>query len=219
MNTKNVSKIGITAAAVSVGLCAWSATTMAQTRIGRVGDRICLTSSPANLDVPTRTAGRVEMAVRPGAQKRKVERVVFSEMMFANNSDRLSDVGVGRSYLVAQKLKRGNNIRVVIQGHSRSSGSSALNHDLCLQRARRSSNSSRTSVSPRAVCRQSGSGMRRPASKPTGRARCMSVRSLRSKPKIVAPVPIRARNRLIRQRCSGPAKRVFSTRSLYRPLP
>jgi outer membrane protein OmpA-like peptidoglycan-associated protein len=136
MNTKNVSKLGITAAAVSVGLCAWSATTMAQTRIGRAGDRICLTSSPANLGAPIRTAGRVEMAVRPGtdAQKQKVERVVFSEMMFANNSDRLSDVGVGRSYLVAQKLKRGTNIRVVVQGH-RIGGSSTQNHELCLQRA------------------------------------------------------------------------------------
>jgi outer membrane protein OmpA-like peptidoglycan-associated protein len=77
------------------------------------------------------------MAVRPGtgAQKQKVERVVFSEMMFANNSDLLSDVGVGRCYLVAQKLKRGTNVRVVVQGHSRISGSSALNHDLCLGRA------------------------------------------------------------------------------------
>jgi len=105
---------------------------MAQTRIGRAGDRICLVSSPANLGVPIGAAGRVEIAQHSG--KQKVERVVFSEMMFANNSDRLSDVGVGRSYLVAQKLKRGTNIRVVVQGR-RIGGSSAQNQQLCLQRA------------------------------------------------------------------------------------
>ena len=77
------------------------------------------------------------MVVGPGtgAQRQKAERVIFSEMMFANNSDRLSDVGVGRCYLVAEKLKHGTNVRVVIQGHNRITGSSALNHELSLGRA------------------------------------------------------------------------------------
>lgn len=136
MQTTMMSMLGITAAAM--GLCAWSGITMAQTSVRAPAEQICLMTSSANLGGPSRTAaGRAEMAVRPGtgAQRQKAERVVFSEMMFANNSDRLSDVGVGRCYLVAQKLKRGINVRVAIQGHSRISGSSALNHELCLGRA------------------------------------------------------------------------------------
>jgi hypothetical protein len=60
---------------------------------------------------------------------------MFSEMMFVNDSDRLSDVGVGRCYLVAQKLRHGINVRVVVQGRSGTGVSSAANHELCLSQA------------------------------------------------------------------------------------
>jgi outer membrane protein OmpA-like peptidoglycan-associated protein len=68
-------------------------------------------------------------------QKHKLERVVFSEMMFTKDSDQLSDVGVGRCYLVSQKLKHGNDVRVVVQGRGGSNASSALDQKLCLGRA------------------------------------------------------------------------------------
>jgi len=138
MRIPTMSMLGITVAAM--GLCAWSGIAIAQTGASAPADQICLMSSSANLGVPSLTAAeRADMAVRPvtgtGAQRQKAERVVFSEMMFASDSDRLSDVGVGRCYLVAQKLRRGTNVSVVIQGHSQISGSSALNHELSLRRA------------------------------------------------------------------------------------
>jgi len=132
-----MSKTGIAAVTLAaVGLCAWSGPARAQSGVQAAGGQIYLTTSPASLGAPAAPSGRVEMALRPGSSAQKnVERIVFSEMMFANHSDELSDMGVGRCYLVAQKLKRGIDVRVVIPSHGRVGGSPGASHELGLKRA------------------------------------------------------------------------------------
>jgi len=130
MNSSNLLKVGI-AAVVSVGWCAGHGGTTAQAGVNVSGERICLVAATETLNAPS---GRPEMEVRPGtnAPRQKLERVLFSEMMFSNKSDRLSDVGIGRCYLVAQKLRHGTSVTVVVQGHD---GPSALNQQVCMGRA------------------------------------------------------------------------------------
>ncbi len=136
MRTKIISIVGI--AVVAAGLCAWSGSSIAQSGIAASSGRICLISTSATPNVPGLTAAeRPDAAAQSSAsaQRQKPERVMFSEMMFVNDSDRLSDVGVGRCYLVAQKIRHGINVRVIVQGRSGTGVSSAANHELCLSRA------------------------------------------------------------------------------------
>jgi hypothetical protein len=119
VNLSDLTKLGIAAMAVA-GVCV----------LGGMA-----TASPTT-DSPTGAAGRLDAELQPGSrvQKQRVERVVFSEMMFAKKSE-LSDVGVGRCYLAAQKLKHGTNVRVIIQSRAGASDASALDQALCLERA------------------------------------------------------------------------------------
>lgn len=65
----------------------------------------------------------------------EVERVVFSEIAFQFNSSRLTDLGKGKVYLVAQKLKEKSDVVVAIEGHADYMGSDEYNQKLGLRRA------------------------------------------------------------------------------------
>lgn len=119
MNINNATKLGIAAMAVA-GICVLGG----------------MAAASPTTDSPVQTAGRLDAGLQPASrvQKQRVERVVFSEMMFAKKSE-LSDVGVGRSYLAAQKLKHGTNVRIIIQSRAGASDASALDQALCLERA------------------------------------------------------------------------------------
>jgi peptidoglycan-associated lipoprotein len=64
-----------------------------------------------------------------------VERVEFSDVNFEFDKASLTDVGRGRVYLIAQKLKDGKNVKIEIQGHTDYIGTEDYNKKLGLQRA------------------------------------------------------------------------------------
>lgn len=65
----------------------------------------------------------------------EVEKVVFPDIAFSFDSDRLTDLGKGKAYLVAQKLKEKSDVVVVIEGHADFIGSDEYNQRLGLRRA------------------------------------------------------------------------------------
>jgi len=128
---------GLIAALMAAWLCVWAGTAMAQP-VGELNAyRAYLDTMLAGWRGPALGLEWIELALRPEPRrvKQQTERVVFSDIMFASDSEKLSDVGVGRCYLIAQKLKRGTSVKVVIQGHTDHRGSSNLNQKLGLLRA------------------------------------------------------------------------------------
>jgi outer membrane protein OmpA-like peptidoglycan-associated protein len=67
----------------------------------------------------------------------EVERVVFPDVAFRFDSVELTDLGKGKVYLVAQKLKEKSDIVVVVEGHADYIGSDEYNRRLGLRRAQR----------------------------------------------------------------------------------
>ena len=67
----------------------------------------------------------------------EVEKVVFSDIAFRSNSTDLTDLGKGKAYLVAQKLKENSDVVVVVEGHADAVGSDDHNQKLGQRRAQR----------------------------------------------------------------------------------
>jgi len=65
----------------------------------------------------------------------EVERVVFPEVAFEFNSSRLTNLGKGKVYQVAQKLKEKSDVVVAVEGHADYIGSEEYNQKLGLRRA------------------------------------------------------------------------------------
>jgi outer membrane protein OmpA-like peptidoglycan-associated protein len=65
----------------------------------------------------------------------QVERVAFPDINFEFDKATLTDVGRGRCYLIAQKLKEGKNVKIEIQGHTDYIGTEDYNKKLGMQRA------------------------------------------------------------------------------------
>ncbi|MFQ5681688.1 MAG: OmpA family protein [Candidatus Binatia bacterium] len=65
----------------------------------------------------------------------EVEKFVLPEVAFRFDSTDLTDLGIGRIYLAAQKLKEKSNIVVVLEGHADFIGSEEYNRRLGLRRA------------------------------------------------------------------------------------
>lgn len=65
----------------------------------------------------------------------QVEKAVFSDINFDFDKATLTDVGRGRVYLIAQKLKEGKNVKIEIQGHTDYIGTDEYNKQLGLRRA------------------------------------------------------------------------------------
>jgi outer membrane protein OmpA-like peptidoglycan-associated protein len=65
----------------------------------------------------------------------QVEKVSFSDVTFEFDKATLTDVGRGRVYLIAQKLKEGKNVKIEIQGHTDYIGTEDYNKKLGTQRA------------------------------------------------------------------------------------
>lgn len=65
----------------------------------------------------------------------EVEKVLFPDIAFQFNSAQLSDLGRGKAYLVAQKLKEKSDVMVVIEGHADAVGSEDYNQRLAQRRA------------------------------------------------------------------------------------
>ena len=59
----------------------------------------------------------------------------FSDITFEFDKATLTDLGRGRVYLIAQKLKEGKNVKVEIQGHTDYIGTEDYNKALGLKRA------------------------------------------------------------------------------------
>jgi outer membrane protein OmpA-like peptidoglycan-associated protein len=66
----------------------------------------------------------------------EVEKIVFPDVAFRFDSAELTDLGKGKVYLAAQKLKEKNDIAVVIEGYTDDVGSEEYNQRLGLRRAR-----------------------------------------------------------------------------------
>jgi outer membrane protein OmpA-like peptidoglycan-associated protein len=64
-----------------------------------------------------------------------VERIVFSDIAFDFDKATLTDLGKGRVYLVAQKLKENKSIKVVVEGHTDFIGTDEYNQSLGLRRS------------------------------------------------------------------------------------
>ena len=65
----------------------------------------------------------------------QVEKVQFQDVTFEFDKATLTDVGRGRCYLIAQKLKEGKNVKIEIQGHTDYIGTDDYNKKLGMQRA------------------------------------------------------------------------------------
>lgn len=65
----------------------------------------------------------------------EVEKVVFPGVAFRFDSAELTDLGKGKVYLTAQKLKEKSDVTVVVEGHTDYMGSEAYNERLGLRRA------------------------------------------------------------------------------------
>jgi len=65
----------------------------------------------------------------------EVEKVLFPDIAFRFDSAQLTDLGKGKAYLVAQRLKEKTDIVVVIEGHADAIGSDDYNMKLGLRRA------------------------------------------------------------------------------------
>jgi peptidoglycan-associated lipoprotein len=65
----------------------------------------------------------------------QVEKVAFPDVTFEFDKATLTDVGRGRVYLIAQKLKEGKNVKIEIQGHTDYIGTEDYNKKLGIQRA------------------------------------------------------------------------------------
>lgn len=76
-----------------------------------------------------------KIVVKEVPQVVEVERVVFTDIAFQFNSNRLTDLGKGKTFLVAQKLKEKTDVVVVIEGHTDSIGNEGYNRALGLRRA------------------------------------------------------------------------------------
>ena len=70
----------------------------------------------------------------------EVEKIVFPDVAFRFNSVDLTDLGKGKIYLAAQKLKEKSDIMVVIEGHADYVGSDEYNQRLGLRRAEKVKN-------------------------------------------------------------------------------
>lgn len=79
---------------------------------------------------------RVEKTVLKEVSKIvEVEKIVFPDVAFRFNSTELTDLGKGKVYLTAQRLKEKSDIVVVIEGHADYIGSEEYNQRLGLRRA------------------------------------------------------------------------------------
>ena len=67
----------------------------------------------------------------------EVERIVFPDIAFQFNSAELTDLGKGKAYLAAQKLKEKPEIVVAIEGHADYIGDDGYNQKLGLRRGER----------------------------------------------------------------------------------
>jgi outer membrane protein OmpA-like peptidoglycan-associated protein len=65
----------------------------------------------------------------------EVEKVMFQDVNFEFDKATLTDLGRGRVYLIAQKLKEGKNVQVEVQGHTDYIGTDEYNKTLGLKRA------------------------------------------------------------------------------------
>jgi OOP family OmpA-OmpF porin len=65
----------------------------------------------------------------------RVERLVFSDINFEFDKSILTNLGKGKTYLVAQKLKESQNVKVVIAGHADYIGTEQYNLNLARRRA------------------------------------------------------------------------------------
>jgi outer membrane protein OmpA-like peptidoglycan-associated protein len=65
----------------------------------------------------------------------ETEKVTFPEIAFQFDSSRLTDLGKGKTYLVAQRLKEKADVVVVIEGHADVIGTEPYNERLGLRRA------------------------------------------------------------------------------------
>jgi outer membrane protein OmpA-like peptidoglycan-associated protein len=67
----------------------------------------------------------------------EIERVVFPDIAFRFDSSELTDLGKGKIYLLAQKIKEKADVVVAIEGHTDSVGTDEYNQRLGLRRAQR----------------------------------------------------------------------------------
>ena len=65
----------------------------------------------------------------------EVEKVIFPEVAFEFDSAKLTDLGKGKAYLVAEKLKEQSDLVVVLEGHADYIGTEKYNQKLAFRRA------------------------------------------------------------------------------------
>ena len=67
----------------------------------------------------------------------EVEKIIFPDIAFRFDSSELTDLGKGKIYLIAQKIKEKSDVLVSIEGHTDYVGSEEYNQRLGLRRAQR----------------------------------------------------------------------------------
>ena len=67
----------------------------------------------------------------------EIERIIFPDIAFRFDSSELTDLGKGKIYLIAQRIKEKSDVLVSIEGHTDYIGSEEYNQRLGLRRAQR----------------------------------------------------------------------------------
>ena len=99
--------------------------------------RAAQASAPVSERVTVREVPVVKTVYQEVEKIVEVEKVVFPDIAFRSNSTDLTDLGKGKAYLVAQKLKESTDVVIAIEGHADAVGSDDYNQKLGLRRAQR----------------------------------------------------------------------------------
>ena len=99
--------------------------------------KIAQSPAPVSERVTVREVPVVKTVYQEVEKIVEVEKVVFPDIAFRSNSTDLTDLGKGKAYLVAQKLKENSGVVVAIEGYADAVGSDDYNQKLGLRRAQR----------------------------------------------------------------------------------
>lgn len=97
--------------------------------------KMVVRQEPVSEKVTVKEVPVEKIVVKEVPKEVEVERVVFPDVAFRFDSAQLTELGKGKVYLVAQRLKEQSDIVVAVEGHADYIGSEEYNQRLGLRRA------------------------------------------------------------------------------------
>jgi OOP family OmpA-OmpF porin len=97
--------------------------------------KMVVRQEPVSEKVTVKEVPVEKIVVKEVPKVAKAERIIFPEVAFQFDSAQLTELGKGKIYLVAQKLKENSDIVVAVEGHTDYIGNGEYNQRLGLRRA------------------------------------------------------------------------------------